>query len=97
MANQTTAVERIEARGLRKREVSGQIAVGTHTLQIGSVHGGIVNVAVLVEQPRARARSVPISFDRGRFRPFWIAPKKAQRRFARSKMDSQSRFLGSQE
>ena len=44
MANQTTLVERIETRGY-KREDSGQIAVGTHVLRIGSVHGGIVDAA----------------------------------------------------
>jgi len=65
MANQPTAVERIEARV--QGEVSGQIAVGTHILQIGSVHGGIVNVAVPGEQPRPKARSGPIQF---RPRPF---------------------------
>jgi hypothetical protein len=65
MANQTTAVERIEARV--QGEVSGQIAVGTHILQIGSVHGGIVNVAVPGEQPRPKPRSVPIQL---RPRPF---------------------------
>src|SRR6266480_4215495 len=65
MANQTTAVEPIEARV--QGEVSGQIAVGTHILQIGSVHGGIVNVAVPGEQPRPKARRVPIQL---RPRPF---------------------------
>ena len=65
MANQTTAVERIEARVQEK--VSGEIAVGTHILQIGSVHGGIVNVAEPGERPRAKARPVPIQL---RPRPF---------------------------
>ena len=65
MANQTTTVERIEARV--QGEVSGQIAVGTHILQIGSVHGGIVNVAVPGEHPQPKARSVPIQL---RPRPF---------------------------
>ena len=65
MANQTTAVEQIEVSV--QGEVSGQIAVGTHILQIGSVHGGIVNVAVPGEQPRSKARSVPIQL---RPRPF---------------------------
>jgi hypothetical protein len=65
MANQPTAVERIEASV--QGDVSGQIAVGTHILQIGSVHGGIVNVAAPGEQPRPKARSVPIQL---RPRPF---------------------------
>jgi TIR domain len=67
MADQTTAVERIEARLFRRREVSGEIAIGTHILQIGSVHGGIVNVAVPGERPQPKARSVPIQL---RPRPF---------------------------
>ena len=65
MANQTTAVERIEARV--QGEANGQVAVGAHILQIGSVHGGIVNVAVPGERPRAKARPVPIQL---RPRPF---------------------------
>src|SRR6266487_6022017 len=64
-ANQTIAVERIEARV--QGNVSGQIAVGTHILQIGSVHGGIVNVAVPGKQPQPKARRVPIQL---RPRPF---------------------------
>lgn len=63
--NQTIAVEQIEARV--KGDVSGQIAVGTHILQIGSVHGGIVNVAVPGKQPKPKARPVPIQL---RPRPF---------------------------
>jgi hypothetical protein len=49
MANQATAVERIEAR--IQGEISGQVAVGAHILQIGSGYGGIVSVAVPGEQP----------------------------------------------
>jgi TIR domain len=58
-------VERIEARV--QREDSGQIAVGTHVLRIGSVHGGIVDAAATRQQPRPRARPVPIQL---RPRPF---------------------------
>ena len=65
MANQTTLVERIEARG--QREDSGQIAVGTHVLGIGSIHGGIVDAAATTQQPRPKARPVPIQL---RPRPF---------------------------
>lgn len=65
MANQTTLVERIEARV--QREDSGQIAVGTHVLRIGSVHGGIVDAAASRQQPRPKARPVPIQL---RPRPF---------------------------
>jgi hypothetical protein len=65
MANQTTLVERIEARV--HKEDSGQIAVGTHVLRIGSVHGGIVDAAATRQQPRPKARPVPIQL---RPRPF---------------------------
>ena len=41
-------------------EISGQVAVGNHILQIGSVHGGVVNVAAPQEQPRPRPRAVPV-------------------------------------
>jgi len=65
MANQTTLVERIETRV--QREDSGQIAVGTHVLRIGSVHGGIVDAAASRQQPRPKARPLPIQL---RPRPF---------------------------
>jgi TIR domain len=65
MANQTTLVERIEARV--QREDSGEIAVGTHILRLGSVHGGIVDAAATNELPRPNARPVPIQL---RPRPF---------------------------
>jgi hypothetical protein len=65
MANQTTLVERIESRV--QREDSGQIAVGTHVLRIGSVHGGFVDAAASRQQPRPKARPVPIQL---RPRPF---------------------------
>jgi hypothetical protein len=65
MANQTTLVERIETRV--QREDSGQIAVGTHVLRVGSVHGGIVDAAASRQQPRPKARPVPIQL---RPRPF---------------------------
>jgi hypothetical protein len=68
MAKQTTAVERIEA--CVQGKVSGQIAIGKHILQIGSVHGGIVNVAVPEEQPRPGRVHFQSSFDRGRFPVF---------------------------
>jgi len=65
MANQTTLVERIEARV--QREDGGQIAVGTHVLRLGSVHGGIVDASATRQQPRPKARPVPIQL---RPRPF---------------------------
>ncbi|MDB4949397.1 MAG: hypothetical protein JWM27_2046 [Gemmatimonadetes bacterium] len=58
----TTAIE-AEIRG----NVSGQVAVGTHILQIGSVHGGVVNVAVPAERVRPRPRAAPVFL---RPRPF---------------------------
>jgi len=65
MANQTTLVERIEAR-VQKKD-GGQIVVGSHVLRIDSVHGGIVDVIATRQQPRPTARPVPIEL---RPRPF---------------------------
>jgi len=48
-------------------EISGQIAVGNHILQIGSVHGGVVNVALPEQQPRPRPCPSPVFL---RPRPF---------------------------
>jgi len=33
-------------------EISGQVAVGNSNIQIGSIHGGVVNVAPSEQQPR---------------------------------------------
>ncbi len=41
-------------------EISGQVAVGTRIIQIGSVHGGVVNIATSDQQPRLQARSTPV-------------------------------------
>jgi hypothetical protein len=58
-----TAGIQAEIRG----NVSGQVAVGTHILQIGSVHGGVVNVAVPEQRPVPRPRAAPVLL---RPRPF---------------------------
>jgi len=41
-------------------EISGQVAVGNYILQIGAIHGGVVNVAPSGEQPRPRPRPSPV-------------------------------------
>ncbi|WP_445635988.1 Ig-like domain-containing protein [Nostoc sp. DSM 114161] len=41
-------------------EISGQIAVGSRIIQIGSVHGGVVNIASAQEQPRQKAIATPV-------------------------------------
>lgn len=41
-------------------EVSGQVAVGEHILQVHAEHGAIVNVAAPGERPRVRPRPGPI-------------------------------------
>jgi hypothetical protein len=41
--------------------VSGQIAVGDNILQIGSIHGGIVNILAPGERPIPRPRPTPIN------------------------------------
>jgi hypothetical protein len=48
-------------------EISGQVAVGNYILQIGSVHGGVVNFAPPEQQPRPRPRPTPVFL---RPRPF---------------------------
>jgi len=48
-------------------DVGGQVAVGNYILQIGSVHGGVVNVVAPGQQPRPRPRPTPVSL---RPRPF---------------------------
>lgn len=58
-----TATIQAEIRG----NVSGQVAVGTHILQIGDVHGGVVNVAVPEQRPVPRPRAAPVLL---RPRPF---------------------------
>ena len=40
--------------------VSGQVAVGNYILQIGSVHGGVVNINLPEQKPRLKARPVPV-------------------------------------
>ena len=37
-------------------EINGQVAVGKYIVQIGSVHGGIVNINMADQMPRLRAR-----------------------------------------
>lgn len=41
-------------------EVSGQVAVGNYNLQIGSVHGGVVNINLPNQRPRLRPRATPV-------------------------------------
>ena len=65
MAQEPNAAGSIEAK--IEGEISGQIAVGTHILQIGSVHGGVVNVAMPGQQPVPHARPTPVQL---RPRPF---------------------------
>jgi LysM repeat protein len=65
-AVKTAPGERIEAH-IQAGVISGQVAVGKYVLQIGDVHGGVVNVAMPQERPRLRARSTPIDL---RPRPF---------------------------
>jgi len=41
-------------------DVSGQVAVGNYILQVGSVHGGVVNIAAPGQQPKPRERPAPV-------------------------------------
>jgi len=48
-------------------KVSGQVAVGNNILQIGSIHGGVVNIAMPEQQPHPQPRPSPVFL---RPRPF---------------------------
>jgi hypothetical protein len=48
-------------------DISGQVAIGNNIIQIGAIHGGVVNVALPEQQPRPQPRPTPISL---RPRPF---------------------------
>jgi len=44
-----------------KGGVSGQIAIGNNIIQIGDVHGGVVNVSMPEEKPKPRPRPTPVA------------------------------------
>lgn len=52
---------------LQVQENYGQIAVGKYVVQIGSVHGGVVNVALPEEQPSWQPRPGPVLLRPRRF------------------------------
>ncbi len=41
-------------------DVAGQVAVGNYILQVGAVHGGVVNIAAPGQQPQRRPRNAPV-------------------------------------
>ena len=65
---QPVTAEHIEAQ--IHGEISGQIAVGNYILQIGSVHGGVVNVTPPGQQPTSQPRPTPVLFRPRPFRGF---------------------------
>jgi hypothetical protein len=48
-------------------EISGQVAIGNNIIQIGAIHGGVVNVALPEQQPHPQPRPTPVFL---RPRPF---------------------------
>lgn len=48
-------------------EISGQVAIGNNIIQIGSIHGGVVNIVQPDQQPRPQPRPTPVFL---RPRPF---------------------------
>jgi hypothetical protein len=48
-------------------EISGQVAIGNNIIQIGSIHGGVVNIVQPEQQPRPQPRPTPVFL---RPRPF---------------------------
>lgn len=49
------------------QENSGQVAIGKYVVQIGSVHGGVVNIAMPAEQPNWQPRPLPVLLRPRRF------------------------------
>jgi hypothetical protein len=41
-------------------QISGQVAVGNYNVQIGSIHGGVVNILLPEQKPRLKARPTPV-------------------------------------
>jgi hypothetical protein len=48
-------------------DISGQVAIGNYNIQIGSIHGGVVNIVQPEQQPRPWPRPTPVFL---RPRPF---------------------------
>ena len=44
---------------IRDSNVSGQVAIGTHVLQIGDINGGVVNIAPFSDRPAFKRRFAP--------------------------------------
>ncbi len=63
----TQLTELVNLETLLQGEISGQIAIGNHILQIGSMHGGVVNFITSDQRPTLRERPVPVIL---RPRPF---------------------------
>jgi len=56
-----------ENSAINVQENSGQIAVGNYVVQIGSVHGGVVNIAMPDQKPRLQPRPTPVLLRPRRF------------------------------
>jgi hypothetical protein len=68
------------------QENSGQIAIGNYIVQIGSVHGGVVNIAMPEQQPLLRPRQTPVLL---RPRPFaGLLDRKAETDMAMAALQS---------
>ncbi|MFN8456718.1 MAG: hypothetical protein U0401_18965 [Anaerolineae bacterium] len=63
----STQVDLSQQIPLHIQENYGQIAVGNYVVQIGSVHGGVVNVTMPEEQPRWQPRPGPVLLRPRRF------------------------------
>ncbi len=42
-------------------DLSGQVVIGNHNIQIGNVNGGIVNLVTPTDQPEYSRRSAPVN------------------------------------
>jgi len=63
----TTQLDRSTNAAATISENSGQIAIGTYVVQIGSIHGGVVNIAMPEEQPHWQPRLAPVLLRPRRF------------------------------
>ena len=63
----TTQLDRSTNAEATISENSGQIAVGKYVVQIGSIHGGVVNIAMPDEQPHWQPRLAPVLLRPRRF------------------------------
>src|SRR5438093_936146 len=79
----------------KERPMAGSLSAHTSCRSVQSTEASLMS-PYRGNGPEPRRVQSQSSFDRGRFAPFWIAPKKAQRRFAHWKVCSRWSLWGSE-